>query len=98
MNVFFLFEGFAGKCADIKIILIGTYSPEPQTPNSNGTNYLAPLLPFLQEFKPILGDEPLMVALDATNSSSPGVKLLRSYLANARTEFLEVKITNYNFI
>lgn len=32
-----------------------------------------------------------MVALDATNPSSPGLKLLRSYLNNARMEFLEVK-------
>lgn len=32
-----------------------------------------------------------MVALDATNPSSPGVKLLRSHLTNARMEFLEVK-------
>ncbi|XP_034940633.1 death-associated protein kinase 1-like isoform X2 [Chelonus insularis] len=81
--------GFAGKFTDIKVILIGTYAPEPQTPNSNGTNFLAPLIPFLQEFKPILGDEPIMIALDATNSSNPGVKLLRSYLTNIRAEFLE---------
>ncbi|KAK0181199.1 hypothetical protein PV327_003502 [Microctonus hyperodae] len=81
--------GFAGKFVDIKIILVGTYAPEPQTPNSNGTNYLAPLLPFLQEFKAILGEEPIMVALDATNPSNPGVKLLRSHLTNARMEFLE---------
>lgn len=31
-----------------------------------------------------------MVAVDATNPSSPGLKLLRSYLNNARMEFLEV--------
>lgn len=70
---------------------MGTYAPEPQNPNSNGTtNFLAPLLPFLKQFSPILGDEPQMVALDATNSANHGVKLLRSLLTNARTEFLEV--------
>lgn len=71
--------------------MVGTYAPEPQAPNVNRTDFLAPLIPFLNEFKPILGDEPLMVALDATNSSNPGVKLLRSYLTNARAGFLEVK-------
>ncbi|XP_063990797.1 death-associated protein kinase 1-like isoform X2 [Diachasmimorpha longicaudata] len=81
--------GFAGKCQDVKVILVGTYAPELQSPNSNGTNFLSPLLQFLQEFTPILGDEPQVVVLDATNSSNPGVKLLRSYLTNVRMEFLE---------
>lgn len=30
------------------------------------------------------------MALDATNPSSPGLKILRSYLNNVKTEFLEV--------
>ncbi|XP_043277827.1 death-associated protein kinase 1-like isoform X2 [Venturia canescens] len=81
--------GFAGKCAEIKVILVGTYAPEPLAPNTNGTNLLAPLFPFLREFSSILGEEPQTVALDATNPSSPGLKLLRSYLTNARMEFLE---------
>lgn len=71
--------------------MVGTYAPEPLAPNSNSGSLLAPLLPFLKEFTPILGDEPQMVAVDATNPSSPGLKLLRSYLNNARMEFLEVK-------
>ncbi|XP_011331017.1 death-associated protein kinase 1 isoform X3 [Ooceraea biroi] len=83
--------GFGGKCSDIKVILVGTYAPEPLAPNSNGGNLLAPLLPLLKDFTSILGEEPQMVALDATNPSSPGLKLLRSYLNNARMEFLEVK-------
>ncbi|EFN81149.1 Death-associated protein kinase 3 [Harpegnathos saltator] len=81
--------GFGGKCSDVKVILVGTYAPEPLAPNSNGGNLLAPLLPFLKDFTSILGEEPHMVALDATNPSSPGLKLLRSYLNNARMEFLE---------
>ncbi|XP_012531644.1 death-associated protein kinase 1 isoform X4 [Monomorium pharaonis] len=81
--------GFGGRCNDIKVILVGTYAPEPLAPNSNGGNLLAPLLPFLKDFTSILGEEPQMVALDATNPSSPGLKLLRSYLNNARMEFLE---------
>ncbi|XP_050445654.1 death-associated protein kinase 1-like isoform X3 [Cataglyphis hispanica] len=81
--------GFGGKCNDVKVILVGTYAPEPVAPNSNGGNLLAPLLPFLKDFTSILGEEPQMVALDATNPSSPGLKLLRSYLNNARMEFLE---------
>ncbi|XP_020291158.1 death-associated protein kinase 1-like isoform X2 [Pseudomyrmex gracilis] len=81
--------GFGGKCNDIKVILVGTYAPEPLVPNSNGGNLLAPLLPFLKDFTSILGEEPQMVALDATNPSSPGLKVLRSYLNNARMEFLE---------
>ncbi|XP_015171340.1 PREDICTED: death-associated protein kinase 1-like isoform X3 [Polistes dominula] len=81
--------GFAGKCSDIKVILVGTYAPEPLAPNSSGGSLLAPLLPFLKDFTLILGDEPQMVAVDATNPSSPGLKLLRSYLNNARMEFLE---------
>ncbi|KYN06301.1 Death-associated protein kinase 3, partial [Cyphomyrmex costatus] len=81
--------GFGGKCNDVKVILVGTYAPEPLVPNSNGGNLLAPLLPFLKDFTSILGMEPQMVALDATNSSSPGLKLLRSYLNNARMEFFE---------
>ncbi|XP_029677961.1 death-associated protein kinase 1-like isoform X4 [Formica exsecta] len=81
--------GFGGKCNDIKVILVGTYAPEPVAPNSNGGNLLAPLLPFLKDFTSILGEEPQMVALDATNPSSPGLKLLRSYLNSARMEFLE---------
>ena len=36
-----------------------------------------------------------MVALDATNSSSPGLKLLRSYLNNTRMEFF--KVTRFIF-
>lgn len=88
---FFFIEGFGGKCNDIKVILVGTYAPEPLVPNSNGGNLLAPLLPFLKDFTSILGEEPQMVALDATNPSSPGLKVLRSYLNNARMEFLEVK-------
>lgn len=84
-------KGFGGKCNDVKVILVGTYAPEPLAPNSNGGNLLAPLLPFLKDFTSILGEEPQMVALDATNPSSPGLKLLRSYLNNARMEFLEVK-------
>ena len=91
-NYISFISGFAGKCAEIKVILVGTYAPEPLAPNTNGTNLLGPLLPFLREFSSILGDEPQMVALDATNHSSPGIKLLRSYLTNARMEFLEVKI------
>ncbi|KAL0112139.1 hypothetical protein PUN28_013410 [Cardiocondyla obscurior] len=81
--------GFGGKCNDVKIILVGTYAPEPLAPNSNGSNLLAPLLPFLKDFTSILGEDPQMVALDATNPSSPGLKVLRSYLHNARMEFLE---------
>ncbi|XP_025262413.1 death-associated protein kinase 1-like isoform X4 [Camponotus floridanus] len=81
--------GFGGKCNDVKVILVGTYAPEPVAPNSNAGNLLAPLLPFLKDFTSILGDEPQMVALDATNPSSPGLKLLRSYLNSARMEFLE---------
>lgn len=81
--------GFGGKCNDVKVILVGTYAPEPLAPNSNSGNLLAPLLPFLKDFTSILGEEPQMVALDATNPSSPGVKLLRSYLNNVRMEFLE---------
>ncbi|XP_025989803.1 death-associated protein kinase 1 isoform X4 [Solenopsis invicta] len=81
--------GFGGRCNDVKVILVGTYAPEPLAPNSNGGNLLAPLLPFLKDFTSILGEEPQMVALDATNPSSPGLKLLRSYLNNARMEFLE---------
>ncbi|XP_011883527.1 PREDICTED: death-associated protein kinase 1-like isoform X2 [Vollenhovia emeryi] len=81
--------GFGGKCNDVKVILVGTYAPEPLAPNSNGGNLLAPLLPFLKDFTSILGEEPQMVALDATNPSSPGLKLLRSYLNNVRMEFLE---------
>ncbi|XP_043793521.1 death-associated protein kinase 1-like isoform X1 [Apis laboriosa] len=81
--------GFGGKYNDLKVILVGTYAPEPLAPNSNSGSLLAPLLPFLKEFTPILGDEPQMVAVDATNPSSPGLKLLRSYLNNARMEFLE---------
>jgi len=84
-------KGFGGKCNDVKVILVGTYAPEPVAPNSNAGNLLAPLLPFLKDFTSILGDEPQMVALDATNPSSPGLKLLRSYLNSARMEFLEVK-------
>lgn len=84
-------KGFGGKCNDIKVILVGTYAPEPVALNSNGGNLLAPLLPFLKDFTSILGEEPQMVALDATNPSSPGLKLLRSYLNSARMEFLEVK-------
>lgn len=86
-----MLKGFAGKCSDIKVILVGTYAPEPLAPNSSGGSLLAPLLPFLKDFTLILGDEPQMVAVDATNPSSPGLKLLRSYLNNARMEFLEVK-------
>lgn len=89
--VAFFIKGFGGKCNDVKVILVGTYAPEPLAPNSNGGNLLAPLLPFLKDFTSILGEEPQMVALDATNPSSPGLKLLRSYLNNARIEFLEVK-------
>lgn len=37
-----------------------------------------------------------MVAVDATNPSSPGLKLLRSYLNNARMEFLEVNYESNN--
>ncbi|KAK2583611.1 hypothetical protein KPH14_009552 [Odynerus spinipes] len=81
--------GFAGKCSDIRVVLVGTYAPEPLAPNASGGSLLAPLLPFLKEFTSILGDEPQMVAVDATNPSSPGLKLLRSYLNNARMEFLE---------
>ncbi|XP_029043641.1 death-associated protein kinase 1-like isoform X5 [Osmia bicornis bicornis] len=81
--------GFGGKYNDVKVILVGTYAPEPLAPNSNSGSLLAPLLPFLKEFTPVLGDEPQMVAVDATNPSSPGLKLLRSYLNNARMEFLE---------
>ncbi|XP_070165949.1 death-associated protein kinase 1 isoform X3 [Polyergus mexicanus] len=81
--------GFGGKCNDVKVILVGTYAPEPVAPNSNGGNLLAPLSPFLKDFTSILGEEPQMVALDATNPSSPGLKLLRSYLNSARMEFLE---------
>ncbi|XP_051174967.1 death-associated protein kinase 1-like isoform X1 [Leptopilina boulardi] len=81
--------GFAGKCGEVKVILIGTYAPEALTSNSNGVNLLGPLLPCLKEFTPILGEEPLMVVLDATNPSSPGLKILRTYLHNARTEFFE---------
>ena len=84
-------EGFAGKCGEVKVILVGTYAPEPTALNSNAINLLGPLLPCLKEFLPILGEEPLMVALDATNPSSPGLKILRTYLHNARTEFLEVR-------
>lgn len=87
----FYIIGFGGKYNDLKVILVGTYAPEPLAPNSNSGSLLAPLLPFLKEFTPILGDEPQMVAVDATNPSSPGLKLLRSYLNNARMEFLEVK-------
>ena len=82
--------GFAGKCGEVKVILVGTYAPESTAPNLNGVNLLGPLLPCLKEFVPILGEEPLMVALDATNPSSPGLKILRSYLNNARNEFIEV--------
>lgn len=89
--IFSSIKGFGGKCNDIKVILVGTYAPEPVAPNSNGGNLLAPLLPFLKDFTSILGEEPQMVALDATNPSSPGLKLLRSYLNSARMEFLEVK-------
>ncbi|XP_076231869.1 death-associated protein kinase 1 isoform X2 [Calliopsis andreniformis] len=81
--------GFGGKYSDVKIILVGTYAPEPLAPNTNSGSLLAPLLPFLKEFTSILGDDPQMVAVDATNPSSPGLKLLRSYLNNARMEFLE---------
>ncbi|XP_033224870.1 death-associated protein kinase 1-like isoform X3 [Belonocnema kinseyi] len=80
---------FAGKCGEVKVILVGTYAPEPTVLNTNGVNLVGPLLPCLKEFLPILGEEPLMVALDATNPSSPGLKILRSYLHNARIEFLE---------
>lgn len=90
-NCLSFIKGFGGKCNDVKVILVGTYAPEPLAPNSNGGNLLAPLLPFLKDFASILGEEPQMVALDATNPSSPGLKLLRSYLNNARMEFLEVK-------
>ncbi|KAG7203548.1 hypothetical protein KM043_013598 [Ampulex compressa] len=81
--------GFGGKYNDVKVILVGTYAPEPLAPNATGGSLLGPLLPFLKDFTTILGDEPQMVAVDATNPSSPGLKLLRSYLNSARMEFLE---------
>ncbi|XP_066593408.1 death-associated protein kinase 1-like [Prorops nasuta] len=81
--------GFAGKSNDVKVILVGTYAPESVIPQSTGGHLLAPLLPLLKEFTSILDEDLQMVALDATNPSSPGVKLLRSYLSNARMEFLE---------
>ncbi|XP_024938957.1 LOW QUALITY PROTEIN: death-associated protein kinase 1 [Cephus cinctus] len=87
--ILFFPQGFAGRFNEVKVILVGTYAPESPNPSGNGTNLLSPLLPFLQEFTSILGDEPQMVALDATNPSSPGLKLLRSYLNNARAEFVE---------
>lgn len=86
-----IIEGFGGKCNDIKVILVGTYAPESLAQNSNSGNLLAPLLPFFKDFTSILGEEPQMIALDATNPSSPGLKVLKSYLNNARMEFLEVK-------
>ncbi|XP_012252657.2 death-associated protein kinase 1-like isoform X2 [Athalia rosae] len=81
--------GFGGRCSDVKVILVGTYAPEPPAPTSNGVSLLAPLLPFLNEYTPILGEDPQMVALDATNPSSPGLKLLRSYLNSIRAQFNE---------
>lgn len=80
------------------MILVGTYAPEPPAPTSNGVGLLAPLLPLLKEFLPILGDDPQMVALDATNPSSPGIKLLRSYLTSIRAQFNEVKFSLFIFL
>ena len=88
--VIYIYLGFAGKCAEIQVILVGTYAPEPPIHNANGVNLMVPLLSSLKEFTPLLGEEPQVVALDATNPSCPGLKLLRSYLNNSRTKFLEV--------
>ncbi|XP_046431964.1 death-associated protein kinase 1-like isoform X1 [Neodiprion fabricii] len=81
--------GFGGRCSDVKVILVGTYAPETPVPTSNGVSLLAPLLPLLSEYMSILGDEPQLVALDATNPSSPGLKLLRTYLNSIRAQFNE---------
>lgn len=81
--------GFGGRCNDVKVILVGTYAPEPPAPTSNGLGLLAPLLSLLNDYLPILGEDPQMVALDATNPSSPGLKLLRSYLTTIRAQFNE---------
>lgn len=76
---------------------MGTYVPEPIAQNSNGLQLLAPILNSLKEFVPLLGDDLQVVALDATNPSCPGVKLLRSYLVNARSKLLEVRLRVTNF-
>ena len=89
------FAGFAGKSAEIQVILVGTYAPEPPILNANGTNLLAPLLSSLKEFTCILGEDPQVVALDATNPSCPGLKLLRTYLNNTRSKLLEVITITY---
>ncbi|XP_011496234.1 PREDICTED: death-associated protein kinase 1-like [Ceratosolen solmsi marchali] len=81
--------GFAGKCIEIQVILVGTYAPELPINNTNGINLLTPLLESLKEFTPLLGEEPQVVALDATNPSCPGLKLLRTYLNNLRVKFVE---------
>lgn len=84
--------GFSGKCSEVQVILVGTYAPEPPPipTNTNGVNLLAPLLDSLKEYTPLLGEEPQVVALDATNPSCPGIKLLRTYLNDCRSKFLEV--------
>jgi hypothetical protein len=71
--------------------LVGTYAPELPINNTNGINLLTPLLSSLKEFTPLLGEDPQVVALDATNPSCPGLKLLRTYLNNLRIKFLEVR-------
>ncbi|KAJ8673986.1 hypothetical protein QAD02_005248 [Eretmocerus hayati] len=81
--------GFAGKCAEVQVILVGTYAPETPTQNANGVNLLAPLLTSLKDFTTLLGEEPIVVALDATNPSCPGLKSLRTHLINLRTKSLE---------
>ncbi|KAL7299559.1 hypothetical protein TKK_0007637 [Trichogramma kaykai] len=82
--------GFAGKCADVQVILVGTYAPEPPIGNNtNGKNLLEPLLASLKEFIPLLGDEFKCVALDATSPSCPGLKQLRAYLNQARGKCFE---------
>ncbi|CAB0034503.1 unnamed protein product [Trichogramma brassicae] len=82
--------GFAGKCADVQVILVGTYAPEPPIGNNtNGKNLLEPLLASLKEFIPLLGEEFKCVALDATSPSCPGLKQLRAYLNQARGKCFE---------
>ena len=91
-----LSSGFAGKCLDVQVILVGTYAPEAPV-HSNGTNLLAPLLSSLKEFTSLLGEEIQVVALDATNPSCPGLKQLRTYLNRARGKCLEVIIVYFVF-
>lgn len=96
------FSGYGGKYSqEVKVILVATHADQcncPRQPSGELVSGQGNILLYevKKTFGKVLDICEMLFILDAKNSQSKDIKLLRTHLSNLRNSYLKVRMLNMN--